>query len=89
MRVPASPQFYQQLWRLLLLAADNLVKGERLDMPTGDKDKCTEKQKRQAEHIEEGDEKRGVSEEEAERRAWARRFIICIQCELTRYGTSS
>ena len=31
----------------------------------------TDKQKRQAEHIEEGYEKRGVSEEEAERRAWA------------------
>ena len=31
----------------------------------------TEKQKRQAEHIEEGYEKRGVPEEEAERRAWA------------------
>jgi hypothetical protein len=40
-------------------------------MPRGDKSKYTEKQKRQAEHIEEGYEKRGVSEEEAERRAWA------------------
>jgi plasmid stabilization system protein ParE len=40
-------------------------------MPRGDKDKYTDKQKRQAEHIEEGYEKRGVSEEEAERRAWA------------------
>jgi hypothetical protein len=40
-------------------------------MPRGDKGKYTEKQKRQAEHIEEGYEKRGVSEEEAERRAWA------------------
>lgn len=40
-------------------------------MPRGDKSKYTEKQKRQAEHIEEGYESRGVSEEEAERRAWA------------------
>jgi plasmid stabilization system protein ParE len=40
-------------------------------MPTGDKDKYTDKQKRQAEHIEEGYEKRGVPEDEAERHAWA------------------
>jgi len=40
-------------------------------MPRGDKDKYTDKQKRQAEHIEEGYESRGVSEKEAERRAWA------------------
>ena len=40
-------------------------------MPRGDKSKYTDKQKRQAEHIEEGYEKRGVSEGEAERRAWA------------------
>ena len=40
-------------------------------MPRGDKSKYTGKQKRQAEHIEEGYEDRGVSEKEAERRAWA------------------
>lgn len=40
-------------------------------MARGDKSKYTEKQKRQAEHIEEGYEQRGVSEDEAERRAWA------------------
>ena len=40
-------------------------------MPRGDKSKYTEKQKRQAEHIEEGYEERGVAPEEAERRAWA------------------
>ena len=40
-------------------------------MPRGDKDKYTDKEKRQARHIEEGYEKRGVSEDEAERRAWA------------------
>ncbi len=40
-------------------------------MPRGDKSSYTEKQRRQAEHIEEGYEKRGVEEKEAERRAWA------------------
>src|SRR5205085_9497121 len=40
-------------------------------MPGGDKDKYTGKQKRQAEHIEEGYEARGLPEKEAERRAWA------------------
>ena len=40
-------------------------------MPRGDKGSYTDKQKRQAEHIEEGYERRGVSDEEAERRAWA------------------
>ena len=40
-------------------------------MPQGDKSKYTDKQKRQAEHIEEGYEKRGVDKEEAEARAWA------------------
>jgi plasmid stabilization system protein ParE len=40
-------------------------------MPRGDKGAYTDKQKRKAEHIEEGYEKRGVSAEEAEKRAWA------------------
>ena len=40
-------------------------------MPRGDKSSYTDKQQRQAEHIEEGYEKRGVSDGEAERRAWA------------------
>lgn len=40
-------------------------------MPRGDKSKYTDKQKRKAEHIEEGYKKRGVSSKEAERRAWA------------------
>ena len=40
-------------------------------MPRGDKSSYTSKQKRQAEHIEKGYEKRGVSEGEAEKRAWA------------------
>jgi plasmid stabilization system protein ParE len=40
-------------------------------MPRGDKSAYTDKQKRQAEHIEEGYEDRGVPRSEAERRAWA------------------
>ncbi len=40
-------------------------------MPRGDKSSYTDKQKRKAEHIEEGYEDRGVGEKEAERRAWA------------------
>jgi plasmid stabilization system protein ParE len=42
-----------------------------LIMPRGDKGSYSNKQKRQAEHIEEGYEKRGVSGKEAKRRAWA------------------
>jgi hypothetical protein len=40
-------------------------------MPRGDKSAYTDKQKRQAEHIEEGYKERGVPEDEAEGRAWA------------------
>jgi hypothetical protein len=40
-------------------------------MPRGDKSSYTSKQKRRAEHIEEGYEKRGTSKKEAKRRAWA------------------
>lgn len=40
-------------------------------MSQGDKSKYTDKQKRKAEHIEEGYEKKGLPEAEAERRAWA------------------
>src|SRR3954462_6012522 len=40
-------------------------------MARGSKKKYTSKQKRKAEHIEEGYEKRGTSKKEAERRAWA------------------
>jgi plasmid stabilization system protein ParE len=40
-------------------------------MPRGDKSSYTDKQKRQAEHIEESYESRGVPEKEAEARAWA------------------
>ncbi len=40
-------------------------------MPRGDKSSYTDKQKRKAEHIEESYKERGVSQEEAEKRAWA------------------
>ena len=40
-------------------------------MPQGDKSSYTDKQKRQARHIEAGYEERGTDHEEAERRAWA------------------
>jgi len=40
-------------------------------MPRGDKSSYSSKQKRQAEHIEESYEKRGVGSKEAAARAWA------------------
>jgi plasmid stabilization system protein ParE len=40
-------------------------------MPRGDKSSYTDKQKRQAEHIEESYRERGIPPDEAEARAWA------------------
>jgi hypothetical protein len=40
-------------------------------MPRGDKSSYTDKQKRQARHIEEGYEAKGLSRKTAEKRAWA------------------
>ncbi|MBB3103947.1 plasmid stabilization system protein ParE [Azomonas macrocytogenes] len=40
-------------------------------MPRGDKSAYSDKQKRQAEHIEESYEAKGISKNEAEARAWA------------------
>ena len=40
-------------------------------MPRGDKSAYTDKQKRQAEHIEEGYKREGICDDEAEARAWA------------------
>ena len=40
-------------------------------MPRGDKSAYSDKQKRQAEHIEESERERGASEGTAERIAWA------------------
>jgi hypothetical protein len=51
--------------------ATSPVLKEAYIMPRGDKSKYSDKQKRQAEKIEKGYEERGISEKEAERRAWA------------------
>jgi hypothetical protein len=40
-------------------------------MPRGEKSSYTDKQKRQAEHIEDSERERGVSKKSAERIAWA------------------
>ena len=40
-------------------------------MPRGDKSSYTDKQTRQAEHIEEGYKEKGLSDATAEARAWA------------------
>jgi hypothetical protein len=40
-------------------------------MPRGDKNKYTDKQEREADHIAEGYKEKGISEKEAEKRAWA------------------
>lgn len=40
-------------------------------MPRGEKDKYTDKQKRQAQHIEDSYREKGVSEEKAEEIAWS------------------
>ena len=55
-------------------------------MARGDKSAYTDKQKRQAEHIEEGYEKRGVSKKEAERRAWATENAISHGCRKSGSG---
>jgi hypothetical protein len=44
---------------------------KEIAMPRGDKSTYPSKQKRQVRHIEKGYETRGVSEKDAERRAWA------------------
>jgi plasmid stabilization system protein ParE len=51
-------------------SSDSLIEKESA-MPRGEKSAYTDKQKRKAEHIEESYESRGLSEKEAERRAWA------------------
>src|SRR3979490_1637311 len=51
--------------------APNVGTHKESTMPRGDKSSYTDKQKRMAEHIEEGYEQRGISTGEAERRAWA------------------
>jgi plasmid stabilization system protein ParE len=49
----------------------SVITGRELSMARGSKAKYSKKQKRKAEHIEEGYKKRGTSKKEAERRAWA------------------
>jgi uncharacterized membrane-anchored protein len=49
----------------------NPFKKEKKNMPRGDKSKYTDKQKREAEHIEEGYKEQGRSDEEAKRIAWS------------------
>src|SRR4051812_1005647 len=66
--LPTTPRQRRTAVRSLQVSKP-LLQGET--MPRGDKSKYTDKQKRQAEHIEEGYEDRGVPEKEAERRAWA------------------
>jgi hypothetical protein len=58
---------------LLVRPALNFGDGHEQEflMPRGDKSSYTNKQKRKAQHIEEGYMERGVSRDEAERRAWA------------------
>jgi plasmid stabilization system protein ParE len=48
-----------------------LMQPKESNMPRGDKSAYSDKQKRKAEHIEEGYEDRGVGKKEAESRAWA------------------
>jgi plasmid stabilization system protein ParE len=60
-----------QIETLVNRAALAVFQRRRYAMPRGDKSSYTTKQKRQARHIEEGYEDRGVSENESARRAWA------------------
>src|SRR5258708_18233375 len=53
------------------MIATRIIHSRETIMPRGDKSSYTDKQKRQAEHIEEDYEDRGVAKKEAERRGWA------------------
>jgi hypothetical protein len=53
------------------VAMSEAAKHQEIDMPRGDKSSYTNKQKRQAEHIEDSYKKRGLSTKTAESRAWA------------------
>jgi hypothetical protein len=63
-------RIFQQLASRLLVTSAG-PRSKELSMPRGDKSRYTDKQKREAEHIEQGYERRGVPKDEAERRAWA------------------
>jgi uncharacterized protein YecE (DUF72 family) len=60
-----------ELWSRVGVGPAREFRAKESVMPRGDKSSYTTKQKRKAQHIEEGYEKRGVSHKEAERRAWA------------------
>src|SRR6185369_1759099 len=68
---PADPKPSEPLRQVCVALFWQSQQRGRSNMPRGDKSSYTSKQKRKAEHIEEGYEKRGVSKDEAERRAWA------------------
>src|SRR5215208_3125019 len=53
------------------MVCSHFPRNRRITMARGSKAKYTSKQKRKAEHIEEGYEKRGASSKEAASRAWA------------------
>lgn len=57
--------------RVVRFLAAGVWRRQEVAVPRGDKSSYTDKQKRQAEHIEQGYEERGVGHDEAERRAWA------------------
>jgi plasmid stabilization system protein ParE len=64
-------EFGEERQRLALDFKKTTGEGKRKDMPRGDKSSYTDKQKRKAEHIEEGYKEQGVSAKEAASRAWA------------------
>jgi plasmid stabilization system protein ParE len=64
-------RWFRALWNHVPHLTFDVRSLEEALMPRGDKSKYTDRQKRKAEHIEEGYEKRGVKKKEAERRAWA------------------
>jgi plasmid stabilization system protein ParE len=53
------------------IASSVLFAGKEMTMPQGSKEAYTDKQKRKAKHIEDGYKERGLSDDEAEARAWA------------------
>jgi hypothetical protein len=57
--------------RALASASAHPFRALETDMPRGDKSSYTDKQKRQAHHIEESEKKEGKSAEAAERIGWA------------------
>jgi hypothetical protein len=62
---------YLNLFLVELFYSFIIFTRERRNMPRGTSNKYTDKQERQAEHIEEGYKEKGVPEDEAEKRAWA------------------